>query len=195
MHNLFKIIAIIVILLGLIIAGIFISDKYSGKDQKYPEVSPQVFLPYNPSISDEKAVNQLVKNFISLYGNYQQDSFVSLKEAKELMTVRYREETAKFIEEREKANRDKPKEYITFSSVPTKININYLDSDKADVSVKIDFYTVYGAYLYLDGGLAQVDRFGEKTIMPLENEFKKKQAILFILKEDNLWKVDKIIIE
>lgn len=195
MNTVFKVIFIVIILISLILIGKFANDKYFKDDQKLVSISPGV-LPHNPAISDEKAVEVLAENFVSSYGSYQKGTFNSLNEAKKLMTKKYQEETARFIEEKKYEQNNAPfKEYIIYVSVPEQTTIVALDERDAEVSVNFEQNIFYGAHIYLNGILTTVDQSGNKTSQILEKESIKKQATILIYKEDGLWKVDSIKIK
>lgn len=193
--NIFLKIIGIFLFLGVIGLGIFIFMKSKNTEPVSPASEPVGVLPYNSSINDEKEIKSLAENFINIQGSYQLGSFVALREAQSMMTKRYQEETTKYIENGESFFSKKPKEYITYTSMPTDIKITYLDAKKAEITTIVDFSTVFGAYIYLDGNLVQVDRAGKKTTEPLKKEFRKKNVVLSIIRENNLWKVDKITAE
>lgn len=195
MSGLYKIIIGIAVLLGLVLLGTFISDKYFGNNPK-PGVNPPGVLPYNPPINDEKTVRQLAENFLSGYGSYQKGTFSSLKEVQKMMTKKYQEETARFIEEKEKEQSDAGiKEYISYTSIPAETSLVSLDSGNAEILVDFEYNTFYGVSLYLNGNLTTIDQNGNKTTQPLKREMVKKQAIILMVKEDGLWKVDSIEIK
>lgn len=146
---------------------------------------------------DEKDVKELAENFVSGYGSYQKGTFSSLEETQKMMTKKYQEETTRFIEEKEKEQSlvSAPKEYISYTSIPVKTIPVSLDSKNANVLIDFEYNTFYGVSLYLNEILTTVDQNGEKTTQPLKREMVKKQAIVLLIKEDGLWKVDSIKIE
>lgn len=197
MSTIFKIIIIIAVLFGLILAGTFISNKYSGNNPKPSINPPDTQLPISALEKDEKEAKALAENFVSGYGSYQKGTFNSLKEAQKMMTKKYQEETTRFIEEKEKEQSlvSAPKEYISYTSVPTKTTLVSLDSKNANVLIDFEYSTFYGVSLYLNEILTTVDQNGEKTTQPLKREMVKKQATVLMIKENGLWKVDSIKIK
>lgn len=197
MNTLSKAIIIIAVILGLAWVGFFVKYRYLDKNPS-PAASPSnTKLPSSASVNDEKDVKTLAENFLSGYGSYQKGNFSSLKEVKKMMTKKYQEETARFIEEKEQ-NTAGTKEYISYTSIPAKttiVSLDARDAKSAKVLVNFEYNTFYGVSLYLNGNLTTIDQSGSKTTQPLKRETAKKQAIILMVKEDGLWKVDSIKIE
>lgn len=199
MENRFKILfgALGIMLIAWL--GLFFYNRYwkNNNGTIQPAISPFVQLPHNISKEEEKTLKSLAENFVSGYGSYQKGTFNSLKEAQKMMTKKYQEETTRFIEEKEKEQslESAPKEYISYTSIPTKTTLVSLDSKNANVLIDFEYSIFYGVSLYLNEILTTVDQNGEKTAQPLKREMVKKQATVLMIKENGLWKVDSIKIK
>jgi len=198
MEQKLKIIGAVIFLALAAWLGLFLYNKYNaGGIKPAPAVSPgSGQLPASATKQDEKEVKILAENFLSGYGSYQKGKFSSLKEVKKMMTKKYQEETTRFIEEKEKEQSSAEiKEYITYTSIPVQTTLVSLDPKSAKVLINFERNTFYGVSLYLNGVLTTIDQNGNKTTQSLKRETAKKQAIILMIKEDGMWKVDSIKIE
>lgn len=191
MGGLFKIIIGIAVLLGLVLLGTFISDKYSGSNPK-PGANPQDGqLPISASEKDEKEIKTLAENFVRIYKTYQLGDFSGLENLKDQMTAKLWQEKAEWIAAKKREMEKQPKRYITYSAFVKSSKIIFNDKDAAEAEINYIQRETKGAMLQGEITIKYVNEFGEDKPTPPAVETPGKIR-LWLVKENGEWKVDQI---
>ncbi|MDP3057664.1 MAG: hypothetical protein Q8N37_04080 [bacterium] len=195
MTIIFKIIIGIAVLLGLVLAGTFISNKYRGGIGSSP--SPTPFggqLPASVSVQEEKKIKDLAENFVRAYGTYQFGDFTNLESLKDKITSRLWGEKENFIKEKKQELENKPKKYITFSLLVKESVVLSQSGDLVEVEVRYTKREMRGATIQGATTIEYVDEDGQTGKSSISFN-KEERAILKFIKEGNEWKVDDILIK
>lgn len=192
MNTIFKVIIIIAGLLGLVLLGTFIYDKYSGGGNATPSPTPSGGqLPVNVTVDEEKKLKEFAGNFVRIYKTYQLGDFSGLESLQSQMTARLWQEKSDMIASAKLETEKQPKRYVTYSAFIKSSVIVSNTRDKADVEVSCVQREMKGAMIQGDITIKYVNEFGEDKPIPPATESIVK-VILHMVKENNEWKVDQI---
>lgn len=194
MNIVFKAIIGIAVLLGLVLLGTFLSNKYSGDGQKPGTNPPGSQLPISASQKEEKKLKESSENFIRIYRTYQLGDFSGLESLKDRMTAKLWQEKFEWIANAKLEMEKQPKRYITYTALIKNSIIISINKDMAELEVNFILRETKGAMVPGGVTIKYVNEFGEEKPISPAIEMPGK-ARLFLVKENNEWKVDSINIK
>ncbi len=191
MNSLLKIIAGIILLIGIVLLGIFVYNKYRYTPSvPVPVPTPTGALPYNPLISEEEKMKSFAEDFVRIYKTYQVGDYSGIESLKDRMTSRLWQEKSEWIANAKLQSENQPKRYITYSAFLKNTVIIFDDKDRAEIEVNYIQSEMRGAMIQGEITTRYVNEFGEDKPIPPPVELPGKIRVRLI-KENNEWKVDR----
>ena len=137
MNIIFKIIIIVAVLLGLVLLGTSIFNKYFGDGRGFKVNPSETQLPINVSEKDEKEIKELAENFVRTYKTYQLGDFSGLESLQSCMTTGLWEKKFAWITSAKLEAEKQPKRYITYFALVK--NSIIISNSKNNAEVEVNY--------------------------------------------------------
>jgi len=191
-----KKIALIAIMVFLLI-GLMFFRKNEPANNNSPD-NPVIITPEKPKIdaetADKNALKYRAEMFTSIYYSFPWGNFSNIESLYEEMSESLAKTEKSKVESMKNRLMGQPIQYQTQRSTAVSSEILSYDKKKADVNVTFDTSFLGGALVQRDT-MVWVDRNGNQ-IQGDENSLifykEQKTIMLSLIKEGDIWKVDKI---